>query len=436
MITEALLHHIWRLQWFNTTNLTTTQGAPIVVLHPGHWNQNEGPDFLHATLLIHEIEWHGHVELHLKSAHWHAHKHDQNKAYDNVVLHVVWEDNQPILYKDQTPLPALVLQNRVDTTLVTCCQALHTRSAPIPCGNQWASVPTDTKQAMLYEVLLERIQQKRVRVTRLLEDNQGDWEEACYQLLAYSFGLKPNEEAFLALSQVLPWSILKRYAPHLFQLEALLFGTAGLCPNNSQNDAYIQELLQEHRYLVQKHPMLSEAQLHPSWYFSKLRPAHFPTIRLAQFAGLLHRMPCFFDAFLTEEVSLLRNQFRVTQSAYWQTHYVPNKPVATTIPGIGMATADKILINAVVPFLVAYGQYKGDGRYAERAVHMLRSLPAEKNHMLVDWTRIGVSAKNAFDGQALMQLYKQFCKNKASLSCRIGTKLLQPREKGKYMSKL
>jgi hypothetical protein len=431
MITEAFLHHIWRMQWFNTTNLTTTQGAPIVVLHPGHWNQNEGPDFLHATLLIHEIEWHGHVELHLKSAHWHTHKHDQNKTYDNVVLHVVWEDNQPILYKDQTPLPTLELQNRVDATLLIRYQVLYTQSIPIVCGNQWASVPTDTTQAMLQEVLLERIQQKSVRVTQLLEHTQGDWEEACYQLLAYSFGLKPNEEVFLTLSQVLPWSLLKRYASHLFQLEALLFGTAGLCPSSSQNDAYIQELLQEHRYLVQKHPILSDIHLHLSWYFSKLRPAHFPTIRLAQFAALLHRMPCFFDAFLTEELPLLRNQFRVTQSAYWQTHYIPNKPVATTIHGIGMVTADKILINAVVPFLVAYGQYKGDSRYMERALQLLRSLPPEKNHMLVDWKRIGVLAKNAFDTQALMQLYKRFCQEKACLSCKIGIKLLQPIAKEK-----
>jgi hypothetical protein len=110
---EDFLHFLWKHQKFSPSTLVSSQGEPITVIRPGIHNQNDGPDFLQAEIRIGELHWAGSVELHLKSSDWYRHQHQLDKAYDAVVLHVVWEDDLEVCLANGSLLPTLVLSNYV-----------------------------------------------------------------------------------------------------------------------------------------------------------------------------------------------------------------------------------------------------------------------------------------------------------------------------------
>ncbi|HZX75280.1 MAG TPA: DUF2851 family protein [Cyclobacteriaceae bacterium] len=88
---ESFLHYIWQLQYFDKKDLRTTDGEAITITAPGKGNTNAGPDFLTAKIRIGDIDWAGSVEIHTNASAWMSHGHDEDSAYDNVILHVVWK---------------------------------------------------------------------------------------------------------------------------------------------------------------------------------------------------------------------------------------------------------------------------------------------------------------------------------------------------------
>ena len=113
-MTEAYLHYIWQNRLFATDKLRTTDGLKITIINSGFHNANAGPDFLEARIKIADKEWAGHVEIHIASSDWNKHKHQQDKAYDNVILHVVYEDDEIIKTNSGSAIPTLVLAGNFD----------------------------------------------------------------------------------------------------------------------------------------------------------------------------------------------------------------------------------------------------------------------------------------------------------------------------------
>ncbi len=423
---EAYLHYIWKCQYFDKKELTTSQGDRLIILNPGTSNMHAGPDFLNSSLVINEITWHGHVELHVKASDWLLHKHAQDPAYDNVILHVVWENDQPIQRKDQTLLPTLVLQGRVDPERWNRYQQLIHSPFKIPCSNQLDQVDSMIKTSMLEKALFQRLTHKNNLVHRLLANNQGDWEATAYQLLAYNFGFKVNSHAFLDLSLSLPWRIMAKHTTNLTQLEALLLGQAGfLEKTSSEPDLYVDALAKEYAYLAHKYQLTTHRINKVQWKFFRLRPANFPTIRITQFAQLLHQYPQLFHWLIDTPAQALAKQLAITQSSYWQHHYRLGIPSKAKIPGLGKSSIENIFINTLVPLLVAYGKAQDEPAYIDRAVEILQSLPAEHNAITRYWQKLGIPIHHAFDSQAAIELFNHFCTQKKCLACEIGSTLLQ-----------
>lgn len=423
---EAYLHYIWTFQYFDKKHLSTCQGDKLVILHPGTRNDHAGPDFLNSSLMINDITWHGHVELHVKSSAWHLHKHQKDAAYDNVILHVVWENDQPIERVDKTLLPTLRLRDRVAPPIWKKYKNLVNSPSTIPFANQINQVAPIVKAAMLDKALFQRLSHKNNLVHQLLANNQGDWSATAYQLLAYNFGFKVNSSALLDLSLRLPWQIITKHTASITQLEALFLGQAGLLEEViKQPDAYLSMLAKEYAYLAHKYQLL-ESKLHKvRWKFFRLRPANFPTIRIAQFAQLIHQYPRLFDLLVYSPAQELAAHLAITQSTYWQQHYRFATPSKAKIPGLGKPSIENILINTVVPLLVAYGKAQDQQAYIDRGVAILQDLPAEHNAITRYWQKLGMSVNNAFDSQALIELFNNFCAKKKCLSCNIGVNLLQ-----------
>lgn len=432
-MSESFLYFLWQYQYFNTVDLTTTDGETVRVLHPGFRNYDAGPDFTNARLLIGGQEWGGTVEMHTRPSDWLAHRHQHDRAYDNVILHVVWQNDQPATGRrvertNGTPLPTLVLEPLTDVGLIDRYGTLIDAPDAIPCASQFRVVQPLRVTAMLDKAMLQRLERKAAGVQAVHEQTGGNWEETAYRLLAVNMGFKINAEPMAQLSRAVPLKAVLKHRDVLLQAEAMLFGAAGLLDAVDEPDEYVALLQREYRFLAVKYQLADKQVSAHVWKWGRLRPANFPTLRLAQLARLLTRHASLFSLFVgTSEVETLLSGLQVTPSEYWQTHYRFGKTTEKGAPALGRNAAETIVINTAVPLLAAYAHHRGQPAYLDRAVALLEQLPAENNRLTTGWDALGLGIRTAFDSQAAIELYNEFCTQKKCLNCQIGAGLLKAR---------
>ncbi len=424
---ESFLHYLWQFQYFDKRDIKTTAGETLNILKPGILNSDSGPDFSQVKIKIDTIDWVGNVEIHVQSSGWYEHKHDQDHAYENVVLHVVWEENKPVYRNDGTRIPTLQLKHRVEDHLIKSYQRLINNPGSVSCEKSFPTVDELIKHSMIDKALMQRLETKAKLIIALLNQNKGDWEETTYQLLAASFGFKLNKEPFLQLAKSLPYKLINKHSDQLTQVEALLFGQAGFLVARSK-DEYLTSLFNEYQFLGKKYELINN-QLHVAqWKFLRLRPANFPTIRLAQFAALLATHKNIFSSILgLQDYKSLVHFFEIQPSPYWQSHYRFGKKSKGPVSVFGESSRDNLIINTVIPLLVAYGQTRDDWSLVDRAIHILQSIPAEKNRITKLWQNLGYASSSAFDSQGLIELYTNYCQRRECLNCSIGSALLRPK---------
>lgn len=422
---EELLHYIWRYQQYDNRDLLTTAGEDLQIVDPGQYNVDAGPDFLDGQVQVGPTRWHGHIEIHLQSSDWLKHGHAQDPAFQNVILHVVLREDVPIRLADNSRIPCLELQHRIDPAMLKTYRKLYVQPAKIPCQNLLPQVPLLTKQWWLDRMCTERLEARTLRIAARLGQNRGDWEKTFYETLAGGFGLRVNREPFEQLAERTPLSILLRHRQQLFQLEALLFGQAGLL-QVAFEDAYPTSLREEYQFLQSKYQLRPVAGY--PWKFSRMRPAGFPTIRLAQFAMLLHQSDHLFSkALVAETVADISHMLDVQVSGYWATHYRFDQLGKASAKRLGGQAVQQIVINVLVPFLIHYGKVRSREGVIARARTLLEDIPPEQNKIIRDWTRLGLSPEHSGDSQALLQLRKEYCQKHRCTECGIGRYLLGTR---------
>jgi len=420
---EAFLHFLWKSKRFDPFGLKSTTGAAIKLLNYGMHNDHAGPDFLNGQLEIDGILWCGNIEMHVKSSQWYQHAHDCDPAYDNVILHVVLEDDRPVKRVDGSLLPTLIIKDRVPPGLIRSYQRLMNQSSWIPCQHSFRNVKDIILQSCLDHSMVNRLERKTVVIREILEKTNWDWEEVFYLFLAKNFGLKVNAIPFYMLAQNLSSKILLRHRDKIVELEALLFGQAGMLEKDFV-DEYPKRLKQlykgfKNKYKLQPIPM-------STWKYLRLRPANFPTIRIAQFARLIHQSNHLFSKVLAiKNIKEGINMFDVEISHYWKDHFVFDKLSKVSRKKLGANTIHLFIINTIVPFLFLYGKRRLQSSYQELALDLLTALPAEKNSIISGWEKLGVTVENAQHSQALIELKTQLCVNKKCLSCKIGNEVLK-----------
>ena len=431
---EEFLYYLWENRLIDNS-LQTTEGEAIEVVATGYRNTDSGPDFLEAKIRIGDKLWAGHVEIHVKSSDWNRHGHQTDKAYQNVILHVVYENDTQV-----TDLPTLELKSHFDEALFTNYQRFITSKAWIPCANSIVQVPPFTRLSWLDRMAVERLESKSETVNKTLKTNQFDWEDSLYKLLMRYFGLKVNNEAFEHLSNILPFKTLLKHADNLLQVEAMLFGCAGLLEGEF-NEEYPQLLQREFAVMKAKFNLLTMPA--ERWKFMRMRPSNFPTIRLAQMAQLIHKNGPLFakirEAATVDEVKAL---FDVAASEYWKTHYrfgaglsnlgcqnddvrLPRCDSPTKSKHLGETTVNILIINAVVPLLFCYGKLHKDETFCDTALQFLEATAAEDNTVIRHFAQCNIAAQNAMQTQALLHLFNMYCKRKRCLECRLGHVLMR-----------
>ena len=424
---EDFLHYLWRMRLFDASHLQTTDGQTLEVLHPGAPNLHGGPDFLDARLRLDGTLWAGNVELHLRSSDWRRHRHQEDPAYGNVILHVVLEEDEPAFLPGGQPLPCLELKRRIPPRLQHTYLRLLNAAHWVPCQPFLPDIPQSMVRLWLDRCLVERLERKAEPIVQTLETTRGHWEETFYRFLARNFGLRTNAQPFEMLARSLPLTVLGRHHDSLFQLEALLFGQAGLLQGPFR-EAYPERLRTEYRFLQEKYELTPlDAGL---WRFLRMRPANFPTLRIAQFARLLHRSVHLFRRVLeAPDVPSLERLFEVRLDGYWAEHYRFDKPAPVRSRKLGRAAVHLLLINTVAPFLFLYGRRQGAETQCEQAFRILEALPAENNRILRGWKNLGITAENAYLSQALIQLKENYCDERRCVHCAIGDRILRKPQK-------
>ena len=422
-MTEDVLQYIWKTQSINKANLLTVDGEPIQILKQGTLNDDSGPDFSSARVIINKVDWVGDVEIHINTSFWNTHKHQQDPAYNKVILHVVWEHDTPVLRKDGSEIPTLELKNLVSKAWLQKCSSLQASIQIIPCEPFYKEVPSIYKLDTFNKVLIERLQRKSKLLLTNVDVLRGDWEQAAIHLLFEYFGFKKNNEAFKQLAAITNHKTMQKLTS-VKQMEAYLMGMAGLLNESKHKSDYRKELLQEFKWLQKKFNIATAPMTATWWKFMRMRPSNFPTIRLAQLASLLFQRQHLFQSIMDASAKEAAVFFKIQQSEFWQTHYHFNKEAKIGIKGMGEQSARLLSINVAAVLLVAYGHYTNNELYIEQALNFLEAQKPEDNVITRKWQELGTKLNSAAESQGAIELFNNYCKDRRCLQCNIGSQIL------------
>lgn len=437
---EELLHYIWKFGLYPSGSLETADGQRVEVIDPGMHNLHAGPDFFNAKVKIGAKVWAGDVEIHRSSDDWERHGHHTDKAYNAVILHLSEHVNKAVVNEKGQQIPRCRLPVP-DEIRKNADYLIYSHSA-VPCKDHLSLLPEIFIHSFLGRLAIERLERKTNDIFTHLNRFHQSWDEVFYLLLSRNFGFGLNSDAFERLALSLPFKYIRRHGDSLFQVEALLFGQAGLLedpvagePGDLEResgrlgagDNYFLQLRDEYRFLKRKYSLTPlEGYLFKRM---RVRPSSFPEMRIAQLAALLQSSGRLFSLVIEQkEVNDWLGLFRASPSSYWRTHYSFGKQSPESDGQLGNASRQILLINTVAPVLFAYGKKTATESYCERAIHLLESLKPEKNVIISEFKEAGVVPRNAFETQALIQLRRDYCDHRKCLFCRIGHRLLSHSE--------
>lgn len=423
MIQEKLLHFIWQNLLFRTSQLKGTEGEDVRIVHNGTLNRHAGPDFINARIYIDHTLWAGNVEIHVQSGDWNKHRHTGDPGYNNTILHVCWEVRETARRSDGSAIPCLCLSDYVDIKMLQRYTNMMADNHEIACRNQIGNARDLRISGWLDHLMAERMEVKTDGIRMKRKQTHSDWNQVFYTTLARSFGLTINAEAFDELAHRLPFKRVIRYRNQPVKLDALLFGTSGLL-GIAPPDPYVQTLSNTFALLQKKYEIIPMGAA--QWKFLRLMPAGFPSVRIAQFSALLQERPDVFpECMYLKTIKDFESYFSVQAGPYWNEHHQLGQKSKSTPKHIGKTLIRQIILNTLVPFLYAYGTYKGDTSMAETARNLLKACKPERNYVIRQWQELGISAKNSWETQALLQLKNEYCVKKRCLDCRIGIHLLK-----------
>lgn len=423
-ISEDFVQFVWKFNLFDSQDLVTTTGEKVQIIFPGEQNLAGGPDFFKAKIVLDDTLWVGTVEIHLTSKDWYRHKHQLDNAYNNVVLHVVFEgQGEPVLLQNGRKVPSVIIKDRVYPQTLNTYNHLQNRKAKfIPCQGLISQTDAFMFQH-LYQVLsIERLERKVQEIEKDLSHTQGDLDAAFLMSLFKHFGSPLNKLQFEILSRSFTLKQLSKNAHSVTQLESFLFGLANLLHNQ---DEYAKKLANEFAYIQSLYQL--DIHCNPSaWQFAGNRPSNFPTIRLAQLCALLFKIPRPLTVLLEKETLVeVYDILKIESSSYWNEHYSFGKKGKRRKNGLSKSFINKLIINVLVPFLFFYGQYTENEVLKDRALDFLEQLAPEKNQITKGYRKLGFPLANALESQALIQLKNEYCKAKRCLDCRLAYHLLK-----------
>ncbi|WP_406683364.1 DUF2851 family protein [Seonamhaeicola sp. MEBiC1930] len=419
---EDFLHYIWKYKKFKFKTIKTAQGETVEINSVGQHNLNSGPDFFNAQIKIENQLWAGNVEIHIKSSDWFLHNHEQDTAYDNVILHVVWEHDMEVFRNNNNVIPTLELKGLVENQVLNNFKNLiFKQNKWINCEQDFGAIDGFLLNNWLERLYFERLERKAIEIEQLLELSNNNWESVLFKMLAKNFGLKVNGDSFLSVAQSLNFSTIRKVKSNQTSLEALLFGQANLLDVEVE-DPYFLSLKKEYAFLKQKFSLNNDSVL-PIQFF-RLRPLNFPTIRLSQLASLYYKHEALFSQIIeTNNLNDFYKIFRVKTSDFWQSHYTFQKESKSTSKFLSKAFIDLLIINTILPIKFCYAKHRGE-TIDDILIQITNSIASESNSIILAFNKLKSVSNSALYSQALVQLKTEYCDRNRCLQCAIGNVIL------------
>jgi hypothetical protein len=395
---EEYLHFLWRMRFLPTRNMILTNGQEIEVIDFGEYNYNEsGPDFSHGKVIIDGIIWFGSIEFHLNSSDWFKHGHQNDSAYQNVILHIVWTNDQEV-YNNGRNLPTLLISKYIHKDFSLSHELNNKQGIKLPCLFSLEQVRKiyieKEKESMLHG--------RMIRKTTFLKQTENEgYAQVLYELLATAFGSKVNKDPFWELSRQIP---IKRLLKINKKKRAqVICTTSGL---NFQKGVKLEL------------PTIKNRMADWQWKRKGLHPKGFPEIRIKQFAHFVAHFDFDFGFLQLSTLELL------TYLEKCFSHIDVNSENVNYTMKFTENFKNLIIINSFVPFIWWLGEKWGEYRWQNQAFELLQALPAEMNYLTKVMKSSGFDMKSAYDSQSLIELYNQQCSRKKCLTCGIGIEIL------------
>ncbi len=423
-MTEELLHFIWKYKKLPLRDLLTTKKEQLHIIDLGTHNFYAGPDFFNARLKIKGQLWAGNVEIHLKSSDWYAHSHEKDANYDNVILHVVWQDDVSVFRSDNSEIATLELRQVISPDLLLAYRNLmdQRQKTFINCERQIGQIEGITWANWLDRLYIERLESKSDLIRRRLERSNNDWEQVLFYLLLKNFGSKVNAASFMGLADVIDFSMVRKLQQNVFQLESFFFGLIGLLDRKDIDDIYYLALSKEFHFLQRKYCLVTSVVPKPDFF--KLRPHNFPTIRLSQLAMLYGKRPNLFSKTIqADTLEDYYNLYGAEASTYWKTHFTFGKSSKQSSKRLTKSFINLLLINTILPLKYAYSRTQGQALNVP-IVEVMTNIGKEDNHIIAHFESLGMPVQNAMEGQSVLQLFKEYCSKNHCLRCAVAQKLL------------
>lgn len=425
MINEEFLHYVWQFKAYDHRCLQLTNGDKIDIINPGLHNQDAGPDFFNAKVRIGDTLWAGNVEIHIKSSMWYEHNHHKDSAYSNIILHVVAEHDKEVFRNNGDKIP--VFEMKIPSGLYNNYKKLQASLNWIPCSDYINKMDSLTKICLLDTMAYERLEYKTNSIKKIFNETKCNWEETWFRTLISIMGLSLNKTPFQMLASQTPYNILLQHSNNTCELEALLLGQSGLL-KIANKDTYVEKLKREYKHLKNKYSLQA---IDPYlWKFARMRPVNFPDLRIAQLSALISKHGSMLSKIIcVKSYDDLKSFFDINISNYWLTHYRLGNESKYKSKNIGNNMLNLLIVNAIAPFLFFYGLEHDDEDIKQFAHNIAKYLPKENNRIIRKWDESGLKAANAFESQALLQLFHFYCSKRKCVSCTYGHKLLNSPKK-------
>ncbi len=436
---EDFVQDIWRQCSFDTTSLRCVTGQTVRVRDPGRQNRDSGPDFVNARLKVGSIEWVGDVEIHVRTEDWFRHGHHRDPHYNSVILHVtlvadLWTGS--VSRSDGTIVEEIVLSKHLGTSLRKLLHQFRTRDhGSIVCEKEWPRIPQPVKERAVQRMSRLRLLRRSVNMTAQLATSEA--ASVLYKSVFGALGFSKNEAPMLELAERVPLDAADQLTEP-FDVEALYLGIAGLIPTEGlETFGDVERLRVEHlrkRFDIVRHTVKRQSMNPNEWQFFRLRPSNFPPLRIAQASALVSARLLFNDdsldrVSLANDPDFIRGRILALLNPqldeFWETHYRLERPSAPHSARVGAARAQRIMINAVLPLIVArYGEK--DRRHAvRRGLTILSKLSAEDDELTRYFGLLGDRPTTARESQGLHELRVSRCDQHGCLRCDVGRHILR-----------
>lgn len=419
-MTEKLLQYLWNFKVFKNFDFKDIEGNPVEIINFGKWNTNAGPDFLLATIKTHNLILSGHIELHVKSSDWIFHNHSQDPNYQNIILHVVFQNDAEIEEFNDRKIPTLELKNFIDENILWKYQKLIHENQFIPCEGIFNknSIPINFHEGNV----LRKLSQKSQELEESLDQYKNNFEAVLFHSLAYSFGLKVNAFIFKQIAESIDFTVINKIRQNKTQLESLFFGISGWLEDPKDEQMKIWK--REFDFIKVKY-QIPNLTFRPK--FLRLRPPNFPTIRLSQLADLYYQHQNLFSKIILSKNAdeLLTVLKDIKASCYWDSHFNFGKTSTINQPKtLSKEFIELIILNTILPLKYTYHQYHNE-EIADEILEFYKKLSPEKNSIITSWEKLGIKMNNSLETQSFIYHFKSCCEEKNCLNCSIGFKLLK-----------